>query len=877
MTALMDERTTGHAAGGRAVATWRPLLRLGRRDATRRKGRTALVVLLVALPVALLIMAAVVLQSADLTKRQIDELSLGRTADALMYVSNDDAGPLPTTWQQTTVVNLGYMRVKADGRFRFTNVLQGALDHPLLAGTYVRTGGVAPTAPDTAAVSTEFARSFGVARGDTIAMRDGQTFRVVGTYERADAVTDTSVLLPVRPSVAAPETRFGQLYVKAPTFAEFASFMATEGARGYEVSVSREPLPGRPDFSRYQGERFMPTVILYTLGTTGLFLVGIVISAAFAVSARRQLRTLGLLSANGATPSVLARAMAAQGVVTGIAGTVLGFGLGAAGLAALTPHLNRLIGRRLPGLVVPPLQLVAIAAMGVATAAIAAWLPGRAVARVPTLAALGGRRPVEAVKAHVPAIGVVLFAGGLALLGVTSSNSSASSDLARWAQFVASIGGMMIGGVLCMPWVIGHGEALARRWKGSRRLAARSLARNRSRSGPIAAAILVTAGAAMVAAAADESNHATVEKFRQRVEPRSVVLRSYDESPDGGYVTPPDDAFTLVRDVLPTATVVRYTELTFDGSPTVRDLAPTAGASFVTMDDQSLRDLAGAAAADAHRAGRAVVLQPTSLVQDGAITLELTRNPERASGSKEVTASSAPAADATTVSVRVPAVAAPQPVDLYDTLRLCEGDCPAAAIVVLPTAVAEANGFEATVGPQVQFRMDRLLSASERQKIRELNVVFDDEARIAGERTGVALRSSIDMSDVGGERNRNLQLILTSIVLLLALGVAAIGLALTSTENRADDATLLALGAPPRFRRRVRFWEALLLTAAGAVPAVPLGYVIGAVAISSGTDGHPVPFPWRTGLVLGVVMPLVAAGLFWLFARTPRIVLVRED
>lgn len=878
MTAVMNDRPATTAAGTSSRGAWRPLLRLGRRDAARRKGRTALVVVLVALPVALLIVAAVLLQSANLTHRGFDLLRLGRTADAMVYAPTTAAGSLPPSWDRTQVDNFGYLRVKANGRFRFATVMQASLGHPLLDGAYVVTGGVAPQAADTASVSTEFARRYGVRRGDGIAMRDGQAFRVVGTFEQADRVNEPSVILPVRPTVVRPDTAFSTMFVKAPTFAEFTSFMSSGVGGTLEVGVTRLPFDGRPASSSFDGERLMPTVILYSLGTIGLFLVGIVISAAFAVSARRQLRTLGLLSANGATPTVLARAMAAQGVVTGIAGTLLGFGLGAAGLAALAPHLNRFLGRRLPGLVVPPVQLVTIAVMGVATAAIAAWLPGRAVARVPTLAALGGRRPVETVKAHVPAIGVVLFAGGLALLAVTSAaGSSTSNQLARWAQLVGSVGAMMLGGVLCMPWIVGHGEALARRWKGSRRLAARSLARNRSRSGPIAAAILVTAGAAMVAATFDESNHDQAQQFRQRVEPRTVAVRSYDETGGTGFVAPPEDALALVRQVLPSATIVRYTELSYDGTPLVRGTPESTGSVFVTMDPDSLRRLAGDAAADAYVAGRAVVLQPSSVVEGDVVTLDLERRSTGSETPDETTASSVVAEPVSRTTVRLPAVGPPEPVDLFDTLSFCEGDCPVAPVVVLPESVASANGFRANYGPIVQFRMDRLLSDAERQQIRELNVVLQEESNDRAEQTGQSFGVVIDVSDVSGERNRNLQLILTSIVLVLALGVAAIGLALTSTENRADDATLLALGAPPRFRRRVRFWEALLLTAAGALPAVPLGYAIGAVSISSGTTDWPLSFPWRTALVLGVALPLVAAGLFWVFARTPRIVLVRED
>src|SRR3546814_2336743 len=63
----------------------------------------------------------------------------------------------------------------------------------------------------------------------------------------------------------------------------------------------------------------------YVLGAVALTVAGIVISAAFAVGARRQLVSIGQLSASGASPATIRSSLVLQGTFTGIVGAVAGF------------------------------------------------------------------------------------------------------------------------------------------------------------------------------------------------------------------------------------------------------------------------------------------------------------------------------------------------------------------------------------------------------------------------------------------------------------------------------------------------------------------------------------------------------------------------
>src|SRR5690606_22153491 len=87
----------------------------------------------------------------------------------------------------------------------------------------------------------------------------------------------------------------------------------------------------------------------YVLGAVALTVVGIVISAAFAVGARRQLVTIGQLSASGAPPSTVRSALVLQGTVTGLVGAAAGLLLAVGLLLGFQGFVEELLDRRIDG------------------------------------------------------------------------------------------------------------------------------------------------------------------------------------------------------------------------------------------------------------------------------------------------------------------------------------------------------------------------------------------------------------------------------------------------------------------------------------------------------------------------------------------------
>ena len=71
-----------------------------------------------------------------------------------------------------------------------------------------------------------------------------------------------------------------------------------------------------------------------------LAIVGVVIAGAFAVGARRQLVTLGQLSANGADEHLLRRTLSFQGLWSGVLGGAAGVAGGVVLLARVPLELS---------------------------------------------------------------------------------------------------------------------------------------------------------------------------------------------------------------------------------------------------------------------------------------------------------------------------------------------------------------------------------------------------------------------------------------------------------------------------------------------------------------------------------------------------------
>ena len=472
----------------------------------------------------------------------------------------------------------------------------------------------------------------------------------------------------------------------------------------------------------------------------------------------------------------------------------------------------------------------------------------------------------------MPIAGFVCIGSGLALLfAATGANAFGSN----WGW--AAIGGVLVtlGGVLCAPWLVSRFEPLAGRLSGSARLAARRIARNRARSGPVVGAIMATTAAAIAVSAITASSERGQEaRYTPQLPTNQVLVTgSHRELFGQGSRLNPNDLATIrdrVVELVPGARTSTYAEFggVDHGDGRWTDLrrsgVPGRGDIRVVLGSVELLKLVGAPAdvVAAFERGDAIAATDEQNRIDGIerVTSNLSE-PER-------------------IGTSSPEQVQPVDLDIYPWAavpvgqvmngEICdESGCRrfAPPLLIVPPVTWSGLGL-GDGAPSELIVAPGPLTKAQRGMLNDLqNDVYDE------------LPASVTFAGAGPQvifENHDpiplslIQLILGAVALLLALGVTAVALSLAAVDNRPDDATLAALGAPPGTRRRVRAWEGFGLAAVGVVLAIPIGF-LPAIAVRSQRDsGDPIVFPWSAVALLVVVLPLAAWAVGWLTARTPR-------
>jgi len=182
-----------------------------------------------------------------------------------------------------------------------------------------------------------------------------------------------------------------------------------------------------PD-STYTIPQIVYAILFAVLIPLLLLPVSILAGSAFAFSARRQTRTLGVLASLGAEPGILRSITRSTAVWLGFVGGVLGAALGTYVYTLVHPTLSGFINSNplsLPnwnrfvhiyGLNIAWLPLLAVVAFGMFAALVVSWLPARRAARVNALDALRGARLESATRFryNISALVIILLgAAGL--------------------------------------------------------------------------------------------------------------------------------------------------------------------------------------------------------------------------------------------------------------------------------------------------------------------------------------------------------------------------------------------------------------------------------------------------------------------------------
>ncbi len=461
----------------------RALWRMARRDLRRHLRRSALIVALVALPVAGLTAGIVLLRAASPTGAQRAADVLGAATlrvDATSPQARLDAAALPAGSRTLAFSTDGGLLRVGPGDVRRISLTDLPVDDPLTAGMLRLRAGRPPRGPGEVAVSTAVLRELGRRVGDTLQLvqLDGtdRTVRITGSVIRP---ADTDAFLAVAPRGALGPRASRSWLIALPAGAGGQGVLRDAG--GLTVTT-RQQASTSPRSVRTRTGVLDPVPIV--AGLT-LMIAALVAAAAFAVGVRREIRELGLLAAAGGSPAQLRAAVLARGATLGVAGGLAGLAFGALAAVAVHPSLGGIVGHLPRPISLPPLPLVGVVAAAVLAGTAAAWFPARFAARVPPVEALDARVPGGPPSRHVSRLGILAIVLGCVITAV------GVKPIDNLAVSLAGLALLLGGFVACSAALVAAVEPLARHLPLAGRVATRQAARNRSRAGPAVAAIAV--------------------------------------------------------------------------------------------------------------------------------------------------------------------------------------------------------------------------------------------------------------------------------------------------------------------------------------------------------------------------------------------------
>ncbi|MYT97079.1 MULTISPECIES: FtsX-like permease family protein [unclassified Streptomyces] len=526
---------------------WRAAFRIARRDALRAKGRSALVVAMIALPVLGVTAADLTYRSALPTAAEDLTADLG-AADALF--TDPGMGPVPL-WQMPDGImwqtpegapetfytderkpvdvpatfpkgsrSLTEQSVPASVTTRHgitdTRITELAVADPMLRGRVELTEGAYPRAADEMAATEAFLDASGLSVGDRITVRGPQQeYTLTGAVELPAQLKDES-LFAVPGAVIAPwqKTADGDRKVLPPQANDLKWLVqGPPGAgvtwpdilaaneKGVVVRARQVALNPPPDsdvpmavyargWTSGGGEL---TAAALTVAAMALLEIVLLAGPAFAVGARRSRRQLGLVGSCGGTRGQVRAVVLAGGAVLGGVGAVVGVGAGFGLTVLFRPMIEEFSGRRFGELAVHPWEILAIAVLGLVTGVLAALAPAIVAGRQSVLESLTGRRGARRGSRALPVVGALVLAGGTAL--AVYGGLSGSTRLVAAGSVLAELG--LLG---CIPVIVGFLGRLGRRLPLTPRIALRDAARNRGRTAPAVAAVMAAvAGSVAIA------------------------------------------------------------------------------------------------------------------------------------------------------------------------------------------------------------------------------------------------------------------------------------------------------------------------------------------------------------------------------------------
>ncbi|GAA1013051.1 hypothetical protein Aple_016200 [Acrocarpospora pleiomorpha] len=809
----------------------RAALRIARRNAWRSRGRSALIMVMIGLPVLVITAMLTLTETMNVTPQEGLAAELGAADARLVQVpagtvlhqqpngtgwttGGDAAAPRLSAAEvvellgpgarlipfSTGVLRLGSERVDA----RETD-----LRDPVTRGMRTLREGRFPTAGEVAVTP-----AIGLRPGDLLRPSGAAPLTVVGVVEHPHRPSLREVVgpdLPLAPSDASwsvfeygtgwlADTAKPVSWTDVPALNKAGLFVTSR-------TMITARVPAAPFDVRY-AVGIGAMVIMVALET--VLLAG----PAFAVGLRRRRRELAEIAAQGGSAGHLRTIVLADGLVLGgaaaLVATVLGIGAGALG----APFVARW-GGQVGAAAVPWAPVLGVAALGLIAGVVAALVPAVQAARQDTATVLAGRAPAVADRPGWPLAGAVLVLAGL---GATVVAWRQPGSAWVWASAVL----VMIGLVVLTPWLVRHTGRLAARLRLPLRVSVRDAVRNQSRTASAVAAVIAVTATVVAVGISTYSEYMDRRNAYTSARPTGMLAIWGGPMGDAAWNKLRAEAARQLpgvplaagyhaKDAQGHRYALRYT-MRWNGIRTRRTAA---------IGDQALlRLLQGRhdpPAAAALASGKAVVFDPAAL-RDGKLALRAssTSGPPR--------------------KLEVPAVLA-TPADQHQGGAL------------LPRALVEQAGFSTA---------ERQLYAMYRPPAD--STIWRDLAKVSSRVTVASEEGYRNVPDpslwgwLGG-------------ALVLVVGGTLAATRLAAADMRPERATMAAIGAPPGTLRVIVAGQALYISGLGALVGLAAGMVTG-VALSRPTTTHgagdpattAIPWPFVIAVVAGLpVLATVAA------------------
>ncbi|GAB3242285.1 hypothetical protein GCM10027456_09970 [Kineosporia babensis] len=538
------------------------------REIRNNRGRSALIAVMVALPVLAMSVVSVVYQSQtwDLEDSLRAEMGAAQAQvkwQALQPIQQSpDAGGISSTVtdqselgrlnpaeygellagylpagsrllpQRWTEVDRTQVQWEGMGEWKSLQVREFDYADPGVKGLVEQISGRAPDQAGEVVISETLAKK-GLQAGAKITYRPStdeatKTLTVVGVVGGSWAHYQDAIV--GRPGTLLPEELFGlsrqerekqdeiavvEWLVVGPAEVSWADVqrMNEIGAVVRSRAVLSDPpayaMPAAEFVDDYAESRFQQAVIVSVVAGLILLQVALLAGPAIAVGARRNRRNLALMAAAGASRSHLRRVVLASNGLIGLVSSVLAAVLGSLVGVAVIGGLLLWGHTDIPRLDFRITDQLALVLAGTLTVLVTALVPAQQAARMNVAATLTGRRATGSgpVKLLLPLAGLAIAAAGLAVAVQTTRGFIADP-----AQVVGGLAVFEVGLVMSVGLIMSIAARLVRPLPFSLRFALRDASRQRSRTAPAVAAVLAavaggTAGLVYFASAEEQQRN----------------------------------------------------------------------------------------------------------------------------------------------------------------------------------------------------------------------------------------------------------------------------------------------------------------------------------------------------------------------------------